>query len=216
MKIKTNVRKIVPIRDNNCDRGSSPRFAKQIWGGTSRIIILIILGIIALTGFFMYANYITKNFRLCDKFLGMRICSYEYVHTNDTNNLNEKKCSLENTAMVEYVIDGDTIIVEGGARIRLLGIDAREKGEGCYQEAKERLEELVLGKLVRLEKGQSDVDKYGRCLRFIFYEAQNISLELAREGFAKAAFYGQDFSYRQEILEAQKQAIENRAGCIYN
>ncbi|MEK7124306.1 MAG: thermonuclease family protein [Patescibacteria group bacterium] len=123
---------------------------------------------------------------------------------------------MENTAMVEYVIDGDTIIVEGGARIRLLGIDAREKGEGCYQEAKERLEELVLGKLVRLEKGQSDVDKYGRCLRFIFYEAQNISLELAREGFAKAAFYGQDFSYRQEILEAQKQAIENRAGCIYN
>lgn len=48
------------------------------------------------------------------------------------------------------VIDGDTFILQGGDKVRLLSIDTPEKGEIYYQEAKDYLTERTLGKIVTL------------------------------------------------------------------
>ena len=56
------------------------------------------------------------------------------------------------------IIDGDTFLIEGGYSVRILGIDADERGYPCYEAAKRGLEELILGKEVRLEKGTKDKD----------------------------------------------------------
>ena len=113
---------------------------------------------------------------------------------------------------VSKIIDGDTIIAEGES-VRLLGIDTDEKGQPCYSEAKSRIEELVLNKEVKLEADAEDTDQYGRYLRYIFLDGKNINLQLVQEGLAVARFYPENIKYKQEIIDAEKQARENKTGC---
>lgn len=123
------------------------------------------------------------------------------------------KCNASDKTMVTKVIDGDTVIVEGGAHIRLLGIDADEKGYPCYDGAKQRLENLVLNKEITLEKDTTDVDQYGRCLRTIFLQDKNIDLQLVKEGLVVARFYEPDIKHKEEIALAEAEAIKNNTGC---
>ena len=68
------------------------------------------------------------------------------------------------------VIDGDTIELQGGCRVRYLGIDTPERGEYHADEATSRNIELVEGKIVELQSGKRDEDEYGRllCRRKLF------------------------------------------------
>ncbi|MCX6723283.1 MAG: thermonuclease family protein [Candidatus Staskawiczbacteria bacterium] len=128
-------------------------------------------------------------------------------------NLNVTACGASDNTIITKVIDGDTVVVEGGYHIRLLGMDADEKGYPCYDQAKTRLEDLVLLKQVKLEKDKTDLDQYGRCLRYIFLGNTNVDVQLTKEGLAVARFYAPDVKYKTEITEAEKQAQINRVGC---
>jgi micrococcal nuclease len=125
-------------------------------------------------------------------------------------------CGVANNTVVTKIIDGDTLIVEGGYHIRLLGIDTDEKDERCYESAKERLQEFVLNKQVVLEKDKTDVDKYGRCLRTVFLGGENIGVQMVREGLAVAWPYKPDVKYKKEISNAEKYAIDNKLGCKWS
>ena len=114
------------------------------------------------------------------------------------------------------VIDGDTFLIEGGYSVRILGIDADERGYPCYDAAKNRLEELILNKEVKLEMENENLDQYCRYLRYISLGDKNISLELVKEGLAIARFSSEDVKYRQEITDAEKQAKENKIGCKWS
>ena len=122
-------------------------------------------------------------------------------------------CGASNNTIVTKVIDGDTVVVEGGYHVRLLGMDADEKGYTCYDPAKTRLETLVLGKQVVLERDVTDLDQYGRCLRYIFINGSNVDVQLVKEGLAVARFYEPDVKYRVEITQAEKQAQVGNIGC---
>jgi endonuclease YncB( thermonuclease family) len=130
-----------------------------------------------------------------------------------TSDVAMPSCQAAENTIVTKVIDGDTVVVEGGYHVRLIGMDADEKGYTCYDSARIRIEELVLGKMVKLEKDISDTDKYGRCLRYIFINNINVDVLLVKEGLAVARFYEPDVKYKAEIAEAEKQAIANKAGC---
>lgn len=125
-------------------------------------------------------------------------------------NLNENE---KEETFVTKVIDGDTIIVEGGRHVRLLGIDTDEKGYPCYYDAKERLEQLILNKKVILEKDRKDKDQYGRLLRYVFLDGENINLKIVKEGLAVARFYPENEKYKQEIINAEEEARKNKIGC---
>jgi len=114
---------------------------------------------------------------------------------------------------VSKVIDGDTVIINGES-VRLLGIDSDERGYPCYNEAKKRLEEIVLDKEVLLEKGNEDMDKYNRRLRYIFLKGseKSVNLKLVEEGLAIARF-PQESKYKLEIVNAEKNARNNKIGC---
>lgn len=114
--------------------------------------------------------------------------------------------------VVTKVIDGDTFLIEGGYSVRILGIDADEKGYPCYERAKKRLEELILGKKIRLEKGKENIDKYCRYLRYPIIEGKNIALTLIEEGLVVARVSKKD-KYSQEIIEKEKKARESKIGC---
>lgn len=116
-------------------------------------------------------------------------------------------------AIVTKIIDGDTVIVSGGDSVRLLGIDADEKGYPCYDAARLRLEELVLEKTVLLETDAGNLDQYGRQLRYVFLNGENINERLVAEGLAIARFYPENQKYKAEIVAAETEAIKNKTGC---
>ena len=69
---------------------------------------------------------------------------------------------VKEKAFVVRVVDGDTVILENNETVRLSGINTPETGECYYQEAKDRLNELVVNKTVFLESDRTDRGKYGR------------------------------------------------------
>ncbi|MBR9704513.1 hypothetical protein GOV12_03820 [Candidatus Pacearchaeota archaeon] len=69
---------------------------------------------------------------------------------------------------VTRVIDGDTFELISKEKVRLICVDAPEKGEVGFEEAKEFLEEMILHKTIRLVKDISDKDEYGRILRYVY------------------------------------------------
>lgn len=126
--------------------------------------------------------------------------------------IKEKQPEAEKKTVTK-VIDGDTMVVEGGQEVRLLAIDADEKGEPCYDEAKNRLTELVLGKKVTLETDSRKVDQYGRLLRFVEVEDMNVNLVLLKEGVVAARFFAGDDFNKSPYVEAENFAKENGIGC---
>ncbi len=129
--------------------------------------------------------------------------------------------------LVTKIIDGDTFLIENGYSVRILGIDADEKDHPCYEPAKNRLEELILNKKVKLEKGNKDKDQYCRYLRYVFLtslknknlagkSSMNIGLELVKEGLAVARFSPEDVKYKKEITDAEKEAREKGVGCKWS
>lgn len=115
--------------------------------------------------------------------------------------------------VVTKVIDGDSIVVEGGKHVELVAIDADEKGGQCYKEAKNTLEQMVLGKEVTLEKTSRNKDKNGNLIRFVKLDGVNINKVLLKEGVAAARFMQGDEFNKTPYVEAEAFAQENGVGC---
>lgn len=112
-------------------------------------------------------------------------------------------------AKVTRIYDGDTIEIEGGRKVRYIGIDSTEVYPiaQCYSaEALVRNKELVSGKTVRMEKDVSETDKYGRLLRYVYVDSVFINDELVKEGFAKAKAYSPDLKNKDKFSESEKTA----------
>ena len=69
---------------------------------------------------------------------------------------------------VTEVLDGDTFNTDRTFTVRLIGIDAPNRGQPGYQEAKEYLADLIGGEEVRLEYDRYQDDKYGRILAYVW------------------------------------------------
>lgn len=109
---------------------------------------------------------------------------------------------------VTNIVDGDTIDLKNFGRVRLSGINTPETGECHYNEARDKLEELVLGKEVFLEKDKGDIDKYGRKLRYVYLNDLMVNKLLVEQGYAKVYDkYEEDTKRYDELKEAEKNAL---------
>lgn len=143
---------------------------------------------------------------------------------------------------VARVVDGDTIELADGNRVRYIGIETPElvhprKPIECFaSEAMVRNQELVEGKIVRLERDISDRDRYGRLLRYVFHLADSasvavttsaeeaasseagggewimVNLKLVEEGYASVATFPPDVKYADEFTAAERRARETGRG----
>ncbi len=119
---------------------------------------------------------------------------------------------------VTRVIDGDTIEIEGGQRVRYIGIDTPEtvspqKPVQCFGvEASDANKKLVEGNMVRIQKDVSETDRYGRLLRYVYMDDIFINDYLVRFGFAHASTFPPDVTYASQFVAAQKEARENNRG----
>jgi micrococcal nuclease len=119
------------------------------------------------------------------------------------------------TARVTEVIDGDTIIIEGGYRVRYIGIDTPEtypEAEAFGIEAWQANRSLVEGNEVRLEKDVSETDKYDRLLRYVYVDGVLVNAELVKQGLARAKAYPPDTKYQAYFEEMEAEAREAGRG----
>ncbi|HLC76806.1 MAG TPA: thermonuclease family protein [archaeon] len=115
---------------------------------------------------------------------------------------------------ITKVIDGDTIVVAGGQSIRLLNIDTRERGQNCYQEAKDKMTELVLLKNITMERDKEDKDRYNRLLRYIYVDGEMVNLKMVQEGLAVVYIIPPNGKYRSDF-EAAESAAHGEGGCVW-
>ncbi|MFC1937699.1 thermonuclease family protein [Chloroflexota bacterium] len=114
------------------------------------------------------------------------------------------------TALVIRVIDGDTIVIQGGHDVRYIGIDTPEvypKEEAFGVEAWEANRALVAGKVVRLERDVSETDRYGRLLRYVYVDDTMVNAELVRLGLARSRAYPPDLKYQDYLDDLEEEAI---------
>lgn len=119
--------------------------------------------------------------------------------------------------IVAFVVDGDTIELEDGIRVRLVQIDAPEAGDECYGlEADEALRRLVPDRAtVRLEGDPvlDDTDRFGRLLRYVHRGETNVNLALVEQGAASVWFVeGDRGRYADELMDAARSARSQRRG----
>ena len=115
-------------------------------------------------------------------------------------------------ALVVRVIDGDTIELKDGRRVRYLGIDTPELGEDYGPEASARNRELVEGEVVELQRGNREQDEYGRLLRYVYVDGVFVNAELVAEGYATSYIFDPDERYSQVLVQLEQYARSKRVG----
>lgn len=120
---------------------------------------------------------------------------------------------------VARVIDGDTIELINGDRLRYIGIDTPEEFDPrkpvqyFAREAAEANKTLVEGKSVVFYKDVSERDKYGRWLGLVYLnDGTFVNRTLVQQGLAFAYPYKPDISHAGEFQQAESQARQAHLG----
>lgn len=119
------------------------------------------------------------------------------------------------SARIEYVVDGDTVQLTNGRRVRLVQIDTPEvyNSPECYGKQASRITKRLLrpGTAVRLyrEPKTDAVDAYGRLLRYVVRarDGLDVNIQLVRVGAAAPYFY--DYRrgrYARELVRLGRRA----------
>ena len=141
---------------------------------------------------------------------------------------------------IKRVIDGDTLLLGNGERVRLIGVDTPEVHKsGKLQRDADRtktdietirkigqqssafVKKMVQGKRVRLEYDQANAaishrDRYGRTLAYVYLEdGIFLNAEIVRRGYG-VAYTKYPFRYADEFRKYEKEAREKRKGLWEN
>lgn len=124
------------------------------------------------------------------------------------------------SAVIRHIIDGDTVILKNGAKVRLIGIDTPELGYGKKPDqtgamAAKRYLQATIGenRRISLLYGVEKYDRHGRYLAHIFLaDGQNLQARLLRDGLATPFNVPPNLSYVDCYQEASIQARERRVG----
>ncbi len=92
--------------------------------------------------------------------------------TNIGINIYKNKTLFPYSATISNVIDGDTLETKTGVRVRLMGINAPDRGDMGYEGAKGRLGELTLNKKIWLEYDRYQDDQNGRILAWVWINCE--------------------------------------------
>lgn len=124
-------------------------------------------------------------------------------------------------AVVERVVDGDTLVLAGGDRVRVLGIDTPEAArdgrpaECGADDATAAARRLVEGRPVRLQAdpGQADRDDFDRLLRYVeTLEGEDLGLALLEAGHARVFAPRGDVARQSSLERAEARARDRGLG----
>lgn len=135
---------------------------------------------------------------------------------------------------VKRVVDGDTLVLENGDKVRLIGIDTPEMHESdkldrdskksgedrrTIQELGKRsylfVRGLIEGKQVSLEFDLERRDRYGRLLAYVFLKDKNqtfVNAEIVKAGYASLMTFPPNVKYADLFLKLYQEARVNKRG----
>jgi micrococcal nuclease len=120
---------------------------------------------------------------------------------------------------VRRAVDGDTLLLENGIRVRLIGVDAPETVKPDHPverwgpEASAFTKDFISGGVVRLEFDRERLDRYGRHLAYVWVGERLLNEALVRAGLAR---YEPQYKYSEAkkrlFRAAEKEAQAARRG----
>jgi len=134
--------------------------------------------------------------------------------------------------LVKRVVDGDTLQLESGERVRLIGIDTPEmheseklqrdaartkQGQATIQKLGRRsyefTKDLVEGKRVSLEFDVEKHDRYKRLLAYVYLKDRTfVNAKIIEEGYASLMTIPPNVKYADLFLSLYQEAREKRRG----
>lgn len=184
-----------------------------------RDILKVVLFLAVLAAVVVLAFQKTQN----DQFRPGQSCAISLPFAKNQNYAN---------ILVSSVVDGDTLRLENGERVRLIGIDTPEMHESSklYRDASRAKQDaatiqalgrrayeftrsLIEGKRVRLEFDLEKKDRYGRLLAYVYLkDGTFVNAEVVREGYANLMTYPPNVKYADLFLRFYREARENKRG----
>ncbi|MBU1124436.1 MAG: thermonuclease family protein [Candidatus Omnitrophica bacterium] len=166
-------------------------------------------------------------FYSCEKFYSL---SRRY-HPTETSISSPQGYNYEDI-LVTRVIDGDTVQLESGDRVRLIGIDTPEihNSKKLYRDSgragqdiatikelgrKSHLftKELIEGKRVRLAFDVERFDRYNRLLAYIYLaDGTFVNAQIVKEGYASLMSIPPNVKYAEELRVLYREARQNKKG----
>ena len=116
------------------------------------------------------------------------------------------------TVTVAEIIDGDTIELTDGRRVRYIGMNTPERDQPYYEQATKTNRQLVGAKEVQLEFDVETFDRYGRTLAYVWVEGVMVNLEIISQGFANAFTIPPNVRYEEQFRQAEREAREAGRG----
>jgi micrococcal nuclease len=137
-----------------------------------------------------------------------------------------------NDTLVTRVIDGDTIQLESGERVRLIGIDTPEihvsdklhrdsqrSGQDARtikamgKKAHEFTKALIEGRRVSLEFDVEKYDIYDRLLAYVYLkDGTFVNAEIVKQGYASLMTFPPNVKYADVFLKFSQEAREQERG----
>jgi len=145
--------------------------------------------------------------------------SVENAQTKTKNNEIHSLYKIQTT--VTRVVDGDTVIINSGEKVRLIGLNTPEtvdprKSVECFgEEASDEAKKILTGQSVQLETdpSQDKYDKYGRLLAYVFLsDGTNFNRQMIENGYGYEYTYHLPYKYQKEFKQAEKEAREKKKG----
>ena len=105
------------------------------------------------------------------------------------NKYNNTFYTSEEKSVCTKVVDGDTIYLSNGEKVRLVGVNTPEKGVSGYLASKRFVEKLCLNKEVGINVDDRKYrDKYGRTLAVVIVDGKNLNEMLLKEHLAEVMY----------------------------
>ena len=98
-------------------------------------------------------------------------------------------CHVEKTDVCVEVVDGDTIYLKSGEKVRFVGVNTPERGVEGYIASKNFVQKFCLNKKIGLDVDDAKhQDRYGRTLAVVIVDGKNLNEMLLKEGLAEVMY----------------------------
>ena len=122
------------------------------------------------------------------------------------------------SATVSAVVDGDTVVLQNGTRVRYLLVDTPELDHhghhaACFAvEATQLNAQLVAKREIVLEYDAQCIDKYGRTLAYVYVDERMVNRMLVERGYARVEVIPPNQRYADAFFRLEEVARAHRAG----
>ena len=120
---------------------------------------------------------------------------------------------------VKWVVDGDTVVLNNGQKLRYIGIDAPElahdghKAEPYADESRQLNASLVNREKIRLEFDKERNDQYERLLAYVFLKDKTfVNAEILSNGYAYLLYHRPNIRHNALMLQSQRVAMSAKKG----